>query len=145
MSSDIQNHLNAVAVSLATSGILWDTPPAGAWYPDWDRAELGDTGLTALVLPVSQPLEIETRATIDGELTTHVAVIKPMSTNRAAANADGDLAVSAARTAAEFLLGTVVGGWACVAAEHNPIISREAAKNYNLWISYLTTTWKKAT
>jgi hypothetical protein len=143
--SDIGKHLEAVAARLAAvSGVTWTTAPAAAWFPDWDRAELGDTGLTALVLPVQQPLEMETRGAIDGDLATHVAVIKPITTTRNQLWADGDGVVTATRLVAADLLGRVVGDWVCLAADHSPIISREAAKTYNLWISYLTTTWKKA-
>lgn len=143
--SDIGKQLEAISTHLASvSGITWNTPPLAAWYPDWDRAELGDVGLTALVLPVNQPLELETRSAIDGDLSIHVAVIKPMTTARSQTFSDGDIVVNAARVVAANLLPSVVGDWACIAAEHSPIMSRDGAKTYNLWISYLITTWRKA-
>ncbi len=143
--SKIGQHLEAIADRLAAIGsIKWRTPPAAAWYPDFDRAEYEAANMTALVLPVNQPLELETRGEIDGDLSIHVAIIAPITSAPGDLWNAGDAVVLAAETIANDLLKRTIGQYVCTAAEHGPIVSRDSAKQYTLWISYLTTVWRRA-
>ena len=134
----------AVAAWLA-GAYAWDTAPAAAWMVDFDdRADLQAGGLAALVIPPEYPFTLQTRGVTRGRAVLTVSVFKPAGSG--ATFADGDAVVDRAEKIMAAMLGraeSVVTGQTrrCVEVEAVPLISKDALRQYRLWLSFIRSDW----
>jgi hypothetical protein len=156
--SQIKALAEAVAAAITAAGTgatpelpdVFQSPAVALWTPELDKQDLEGAGTICQVLPFAHAPDFATRrgGSRLGESTVelHLASIRAQSrtTTEATQLADGDAAVDAAERLLEWLLGRpIIAGWRCVAADHDPVISRDFAREYRIWVSYLKTTWKR--
>lgn len=145
LATDVADWLGSAAPLVA----LWDTAPAAMWTPEWTREGLSTSGLMAAVFPQGSEPSLLTRSGGPGDDSVtilHIAVMLPMEpiTSEQQRFENGDRTVEAAEAIIEHVLGTVVAGWRCVSVEHDPVISKDFARENRTWVSYLKTNWMRS-
>lgn len=144
MASRAKEILDAIVARITPlDDVVWETNPYAVWYPDFERTELGEQGLTAIVFTPIVTFERHTRrSTLAGDYSAHIAVVAPMDnyTSQAAKIAAGEVVVNAAEAIVRNLLtqGIFAHEFAApMKIDNEPVISADFARQYKLWVSYL--------
>jgi len=130
----------ATAIAAASELGEWGLPPRAEWFPDFDRSDLSEGGLQCWVFPSTAEPALVARGIKTAGSGLHVSIFKPMLEG-SADFIEGDQVVYRAEQTALWLLKKQIETSVCTEVKHEPVISREFARGYRVWLSLLQTTW----
>lgn len=136
--SDLGQLAEAIA-ALLNGAMSWDTAGRAVWFPPDDRSDYGATGRSFLVVPVNREYQLDARGIEYGQHEVAIAVYQPIGTDDWN---NGDAVVDAAEAVAETLLGNVAATRRCIETNLESILSRDAVRQYRLWLCQVSTVWR---